>query len=84
MIIRTDHLLHALASYAIAMVVTAILHACGVSTASVWGAGIALLAGIGKEAWDYFSKKGTPEFSDIVADLFGIMAAIVCFMCLCL
>lgn len=79
---RTDHILHALATFAIAMVVTSILHACGVAAASVWGAGIAVLAGLGKEAWDYFSKKGTPEFSDIVADLFGIMAAIVCFMCL--
>ena len=81
--IRTD-LLHALCSFAIAMVVTAVLTACGVATASVWGAGAAVLAGLGKEAWDYFTHKGTPEFSDIVADLFGIMAAIVCFMCLSL
>ena len=80
--IRTDHLLHALCSFAIAMVVTAVLTACGVATASVSGAGIAVLAGLGKEAYDYLSKKGTPEMSDITADLCGVLLAIVCFMCL--
>ena len=82
--IRTDHLLHALCTFTIAMVATAVLTACGVATASVGGAGIAVLAGLGKEAYDYFSKKGTPEMSDIAADLIGINLAIACFMCLSL
>jgi len=80
--IRTDHLLHALASFAIAVIIAAILSACGVTTASVWGVGIALLCGGAKELYDLISKKGTAEFSDFVADLLGCIAAIVVAMLL--
>ena len=76
--IRTDHLLHGLASFALAMVVTAVLSAFAAPLPLVWGALAALAVGIGKEAFDYLSKKGTPEFSDIIADLAGILGAVIC------
>lgn len=80
--IRTDHLLHALAAYAIATFLAAILAACGVATASVWGVGLALVAGAAKEIYDLATRKGTAEFSDFVADIVGCIAAIIVSMLL--
>ena len=80
--IRTDHLLHALCAYAIATTIAAVLAAFGVATASVWGVGLALLAGAIKEAYDAITHKGTAEFSDFVADLVGCIVAIIVSMLL--
>lgn len=38
---------------------------------------VALAAGAGKEAYDYFTKKGTPEFTDFVYTAIGAVCFIV-------
>ena len=37
----------------------------------------ALVAAVGKEAWDLFSGKGTPEAADIAATLAGAMPVVL-------
>ena len=37
--------------------------------------GFSLSIGIGKELYDKFSKKGTPSYKDLIADLLGCSAA---------
>lgn len=71
-----------LLAFAVAVIISAVLWACGVMTASVWGVGIAVLLGLGKMACDIFGPKHSPDFKDFVAVLFGVMAAIVVSMLL--
>lgn len=76
-ILAADKLLHCSAAYVITTIVAAILHAFAVDTASVWGAMLAFAVLVGKELYDRATKKGTPEAGDIVAGIFGIIAAVI-------
>lgn len=79
--IRIDHLLHGLASFALAIAICAILHAFGVTSTIWWGMGAALLVGIAKEVADYFLPNHSAEWGDLLADLAGILLAFLCYLC---
>lgn len=42
------------------------------NTSLVFGSGIAMTAGLGKEYYDSRSKKGVASFRDLIADVLGI------------
>jgi len=68
-----DKILHLLAGTAITAIITLILHLCGVGLISVayaWGG--AFIICFGKELYDMFSGKGSPEAGDWAADLAGM------------
>ena len=71
----------ALLAFAVAVVISAVLWACVVMTASVWGVGLAVLGGLLYLAICRL-KKAPADFKDFVAVLFGVMAAIVVSMLL--
>lgn len=70
-----------LLAFAVAVVISAVLWACGVMTASVWGVGLAVLGGLLYLAICRL-KKAPADFKDFVAVLFGAMAAIIVSMLL--
>lgn len=70
-----------LLAFAVAVVISAVLWACGVMAASVWGVGLAVSGGLLYLAICHL-KKAPADFKDFVAVLFGVMAAIVVSMLL--
>jgi hypothetical protein len=68
---RVDHILHFLACWISVTVLTPLL---GVDSA----VGLTIIAALGKEiVWDWLMKKGTPEFSDMAANLLGVAFAML-------
>lgn len=62
--IAKDKTLHFNAGLAIAIVF-------GVFFGAVVGLLLAVVAGIGKEVYDYYTEKGTPEIADVMYTWFG-------------
>lgn len=67
-----DKRLHGVVSFACVMALTHIPHV-GILAAVV----LTMLVGIGKEAFDYMSKTGTPDALDVAADAIGIAVAVL-------
>lgn len=65
---RVDLLLHALVSAAFPVVGGHLFGGAGLYGGLVLG----LVAGLGKEAWDKASGRGTPEWADVAADVVGL------------
>lgn len=70
------YIVHGAAAYILVTVITAVLHLCGVEAASVWGVGLALLAGGLKEVITAI-KTGTFNGGNCVAVIAGCFVSIV-------
>ena len=68
MMVRRDHLLHIVVSFALAVV-------GGFLLGRWWGISAALVAGIVKEIDDWRTKRGTPEWDDMAANIAGLALA---------
>lgn len=68
MMVRRDHLLHIAVSFALAVV-------GGFLIGRWWGLSAALVAGIVKEIDDWRTKRGTPEWGDMAANVVGLAMA---------
>jgi len=66
--IRKDHLAHAVVSCALAVV-------GAFRFGPWWGFGLAFAVGVAKEVWDWRTGRGTPEWSDMAANIVGLTLA---------
>ena len=82
--LKTDKLLHILATTFIVLISTVIfkLLGCGIESVA-YGWGIAFVAGMGKEIYDE-SKNKSSEEKDWIADLIGATTTAVCLLLLLL
>ena len=70
---QMDKYLHAGAGYVISSSSAAYLRSNNVKHAEWYGFGLGVLAGIGKEVYDYKSGRGQAEWGDAVATIYGSM-----------
>ena len=49
--------------------------AIGLWLSPPWGMAAGAIAGVGKEAWDYFSKRGVADYVDAIFTILGAVSA---------
>ena len=63
---QKDKIAHAGISFVLTVLLSAVMKSV------IIGSVITLGIGVGKEVWDYFSKKGTADHKDFIADAIGV------------